>query len=249
MKTYRWRNPYMDLVTTKPEFILPEIDRTYPPDELARLQTRMDSFSGIIIEIGSGSGKHLIERAASAPHLLHIGFELRFKRTFRTAEKAEQRELKNLVVVRGDAAKIETLLGGRKVQGVYINFPDPWQKKQWKKHRLINPEYLSLLHRSLVPGGFFAYKTDHKEYFEASVDLVLDQPGYKLIQLTTDLHQSPYNDENVRTEFEQLFTSQNLPTYYLKAVTKELSPTEAATSSHRVDPLHPQGLEQYNCAH
>ena len=208
----------MDLVETKPATLLPQIDGEYDPEHLKTFTQKRDSASAIYVEIGSGSGGHLIGRALKQPDALFIGFELRYKRAFRTAEKAEKEGLTNLVVVRGDAQSLPTLFENSKVDGYYINFPDPWGKKHWKKHRLINTEYLQVLHRYLRPGGFLAYKTDHHEYFLSGESVIRDSTLFEVTERTEDLHSSEYLADNITTEFESLFLSKGLPICFLRAV-------------------------------
>ncbi|MCB0332665.1 MAG: hypothetical protein KDD55_04150, partial [Bdellovibrionales bacterium] len=125
----KWRNPYMDLVSTKPTYILPQEDDRFDPLAVKSLQERIGAFSSLILEIGSGSGGHLISRAEQNPDAFHLGFELRYKRVFRTAEKSEKLGLQNLTIVRGDARLLPEILGELQATGCYINFPDPWGKK------------------------------------------------------------------------------------------------------------------------
>lgn len=218
MKFTKWRNPYMDLVTTKPTYILPQEDDSFDTAALESLHKRISQYPSLVLEIGSGSGGHLIALAEREPDTFHLGFELRYKRVFRTAEKAELRGLQNLTVVRGDARMLSEILGGFKASGCYINFPDPWGKKSWKKHRIMSEEYLSLLYQHLSPEGFLSYKTDHQEYFRWTIELVERLPHFDVIEHTEHLHESPYIDSNITTEFESLFLSQGLPIYYLKAL-------------------------------
>ncbi len=218
MKFKKWRNPYMDLVTTKPSYILPQRDDAFEDAALQTLRERISQHSSLILEIGSGSGGHLISLAERNPDIFYLGFELRYKRVFRTAEKAELQGLSNLTIVRGDARMLPGILGELKASGCYINFPDPWGKKGWKKHRIMNEEYLSLLYQYLSPEGFLSYKTDHQEYFRSTVELVERLPHFEVIEHTEHLHESPFIDANITTEFESLFLSQGLPIYYLKAL-------------------------------
>lgn len=217
VKTLSWKNPYIDALQTLPETIidLPR-DKNYG-EACARIQQTMEKYSGTVVEIGSGSGAHLIGQAAKSPARLHIGFELRYKRAFRTAEKAAQADLENLLVIRGDANCIAELFPICSLAGIYINFPDPWSKKKWNKHRIISEKNLTVYHQLIKHDGFFSYKTDHQEYFKASLALIRTMGTYDIEWYTEDLWQSCYNSENIATEFEMLFRSKKLPIYALFA--------------------------------
>ena len=93
MPATRWKNPYTALVKTKPQLLRPFCDNTVADDDVDFVKSALARFDTRFCEIGSGSGGHLIELARKHPGTLCIGFELRFKRIYRTAQKAEEAEL------------------------------------------------------------------------------------------------------------------------------------------------------------
>ena len=216
---WRWRNKYLDLIQTKPELIIAPPSGVWGPAEHERFShlalDRRAQVSGIVVELGSGSGQHLITQARTHPEVLFIGFELRFKRAYRTAEKAERLGIKNLLVLQHDARSLGDLFPQKSLAGVYINFPDPWSKRQWLKHRMLTLEFLGVLASRLQPGGFFSYKTDHRECFDAVVEALPHLP-FETTLLTRDLYSEGDLSDNVPTEFEGLFRSQNLPIHHLR---------------------------------
>lgn len=213
-----WKNQYIDLVESKTEKIISLITDTASPTHRETLSTWIQPYRSVYCEIGSGSGGHLIELAARDPSSAYIGFELRFKRAFKTASKAEQRGLKNLFVVRANAKTIPQFFAPNSLAGIYINFPDPWSKKHWKKNRILNPEFLQVVLAVLRPGGFLSYKTDHGEYFEETVATLRNMPSFSIGKLSSDLHASEFMSGNIATEFENLFKSQGLKINFMEAV-------------------------------
>ena len=219
VKPERWSNPYMALVETMPEYIVglgPEDGLT--PEELIAVRARVAGAPRLLIELCSGSGHHLLELGRRNPDAFLAGFELRYKRAFRTAEKARDAGLTNVMVFKTRAEHISEYFTAQSVDGIYINFPDPWSKKRrWSKHRLLKSEYLEALAALLKPGGFFAYKTDHRECFEEVLAEVRRQGRLSISRLTFDLRNSEFATENIDTEFERLFVSQAKPIHYLLA--------------------------------
>ena len=65
---------------------------------------------------------------------------------------------------------------------VRIFFPDPWPKKRHSKRRLIQPEFLHLLHQKLTPTGIVRLATDWAEYAEWMVKHFAANPGFNLLQ-------------------------------------------------------------------
>jgi tRNA (guanine-N7-)-methyltransferase len=214
---HREINPYRTLVTSMGRKILVN-GTTDVSDETGDLvRSALSPFLKRYCEIGSGSGIHLVTRAQRDRAGAYIGIELRYKRAYRTAEKAERAGLDNLFVLRTDARHLPRLFRDTPLHGIYINFPDPWDKRRWHKNRILGPSLLDQASTLLEPGGFIAYKTDHQEYFESSLSLFEADPRYQVAEFSRDLYGSTHLEENVPTEFERLFLSQGLPIYFLRA--------------------------------
>lgn len=211
-------NRFVDLVKTKPDSLFNGRRELISPDHLALLESKIAGYQGVICELGSGSGSHLIERAALDRNRLFVGFELRFKRSFRTVEKAELRDVNNLLIIRDDLRRISTYFKPQSLDGIYINFPDPWDKRRWLKHRVLTAEFLQVVASLLRENGFLSYKTDHPDYFEQTKQLIDQGADLKIVELSRDLYQSDYLTKNVVTEFEQLFLSKGTRIHYLLAV-------------------------------
>ena len=209
----------MHLVTTKPGIIVAETDRELADNSRKEIQAIIGEFPECYVELGSGSGMHLIKLAARSPQALCVGLEIRFKRAFKTGEKAEGNELSNIRVLRTDARQIRHLFSPGQVSAFFINYPDPWEKRRWRKNRLINAELIQTMWDLLKPGGFLRYKTDHQEYFASTCPLLAPQK-WEIQRHTTDLLKSPYLDNNIPTEFEMLFKSQGKPLCLVEAVKK-----------------------------
>lgn len=214
-------NQYVDLIHEFPEVIVAASNDSLKDEQKLQLRKKVDAYKQIYCELGSGSGMHLLDRAEADPDGLYIGFELRFKRSYKTAEKSVRRGLTNLMVVRTNARLLPTLFERETIDGVYINFPDPWDRERWAKHRLLVPEFIEQLFKLLTPTGFVAYKTDHQARFEEVLQFFEEATGFETAELSRDLLQSEFAGDNVPTEFEKLFKSKGLPIFYLRA--KKLS--------------------------
>jgi tRNA (guanine-N7-)-methyltransferase len=210
-------NPFIALVATKPHLIL-RGSRTegLSPESAERLRAALAKFPEVYVEVGSGSGGHLIERARRSPSALFVGFELRFKRVFRTAEKAEENGLQNVLVLQHDGAQLESIFGPTSLAGIFVLFPDPWEKRRWRKHRILSESFLATASRLLKPGGILHYKTDHSQYFEETVKRFEGNKDFSLARITRDLHRDAPDPSNIESEFEKLFKSKQLPIHLLE---------------------------------
>jgi tRNA (guanine-N(7)-)-methyltransferase len=172
-----WENQYIQLVSTKPGIIFGERENDLTEEARSQFRERVRRHSKIFVELGSGSGMHLLSLARSHPDALCAGFEIRFKRAFKTGEKAERHGLSNVAVMRADARQISTLFEPESVDGFFVNYPDPWDKRRWWKNRLVNEALVETMWSLLKSGGMFRYKTDHPEYLAYEQDY--DQSRYE----------------------------------------------------------------------
>lgn len=217
MRERRWVNPYIERLPALQSLITGNPDGPLADQEIAHIRSLCAAVPLVFVELGSGSGGHLIGQAQRHPDALWIGVELRFKRLVRTAEKAIERGLTNVHVVRTDGLCLDTVLLSDSIDALYVNFPDPWDKRRWKKHRLLSTESLTRIFPLLRSGAEVRFKTDHQGYFEDVLAAVSEHEGFVLTAVSRDLHRSHLVQENVVTEFEQLFLHQGLPIYYLSA--------------------------------
>ena len=206
-------NPYSQKVYDHPGRIFLFEDKDNEVSSIRELCSNTPTYC----EIGSGSGTHLIELGKRNPKAKYFGFEIRYKRSVRTIEKAKEAKVDNVYVLKTHGEILETIFPENSLSGVYVNFPDPWAKKKQQKNRIIQTPYLNKLNKLLKDNGFFSFKTDHQEYFNFVHSLILKHPNFELSEHSQDLHNSSYLEQNIQTEFETLFLSQKLPIYYLKA--------------------------------
>ncbi|MCO6430743.1 MAG: tRNA (guanosine(46)-N7)-methyltransferase TrmB [Deltaproteobacteria bacterium] len=218
MRQKRWQNQYIALLESMPELILRCPEGLPAPFEAEFLTQKLNRFEKVIAELGCGSGGHLVAQAKLNPMALFLGFELRSTRTFRSAEKAKDENLDNLIFLRCDARRIAEVLSEDSLSGIYINFPDPWaDRRKWAKHKLLKGSFLSLLCSMLRPGGFISYKTDHAPSFADTHALIKENPLLSITKLSQNLHHSEYLQGNVFSEFERLFHSKGFPVFFIEA--------------------------------
>ena len=209
-----WTNQYIPLVQQSNERILEELRGEFPEDGIASFRKLCSKYKSIALEIGSGSGMHLLQQAEHSPNTLFVGFELRYKRAFRTIEKAVQRGLENIFMVRGDARKVEELFKREELDKIYIRYPDPWGKERWKKHRLVQSGYISILLELLKTNGELSFRTDHREYFLSGMSHLKSFKALEAIEYSEDLAKEQGDRFQPSSEFELLFISQKKPIHH-----------------------------------
>ncbi len=206
-------NPYRPRVLEFPGLIFPWVE---PEVEAQTLLEKTSKYKSLFLEIGSGSGGHLISLAQANPDFAVIGVELRYKRAVRTVEKAIKSNLSNLFVIRADVHHVFPIFADNSVAAVFVNFPDPWEERKRWKHRTMSLTLLDFCKRVLMEIGTLAIKTDHQAYFDAFLADIHSHQIFKILELSRDLHHSEFSAGNILTEFERLFQSQGLPIHYAK---------------------------------
>lgn len=185
-------------------------------EDLEKVRQLLSTKERVYLEIGSGSGGHILERASKDQAALYLGFEIRYKRSVRTIEKAKRDSIENVYIARTNANNLYELVPANSISGIYINFPDPWPKERKKKNRFFSEKFLTNVKPLLKENAFIAFKTDHRDYFEYVTRICRSREDYRLVEYTEDLYASEYLANNVQSEFEKLFLDQELPIYYLQ---------------------------------
>ncbi len=164
----------------------------------------------LFIEIGTGKGRFLTEHAANNPNTLYIGIEKFSSVIIRAIEKVETLELNNIRLIRFDAENIESIFDKGEVDRIYLNFSDPWPKDRHAKRRLTSSTFLKRYDNILTPSGEIIFKTDNRSLFDFSLDQAKES-AWNIQQITYDLHNSPLNEGNIMTEYEERFSTQGIP--------------------------------------
>ena len=167
----------------------------------------------IHVEIGTGKGNFIINKAIKYPNINFIGIEKFDSIIARCLQKIPE-GLDNLKIVRMNALEIDEVFK-KEVDTVYLNFSDPWPKKKWHKRRLTSHLFLEKYDSIFKKEKRIVQKTDNRDLFEYSL-VSLNTYGYKLVDISLDLHNSSIED-NIETEYEAKFSKLG-PIYYVEAV-------------------------------
>lgn len=188
------------------------------------------------LELGCGKGGYLAQLASSHPEINYLGIDITdkvlvlAKRKIEAAYAAKGLPADNVQIMSLDIERIQNAFSGQDtVQRIYINFCNPWNRKaSHKKHRLTYTRQLLLYRDFLADGGEIYFKTDDAGLFRDSLEY-FPEAGYEIIWHTFDLHQHE-PAWNIRTEHEQMFTEQGIPTKALIAAKRLADPQQLQQS-------------------
>lgn len=175
------------------------------------------NYNPIHIEVGMGKGRFIMELARQNPKINYIGIEKYSSVLVRALEKRkEEPEMSNLFFIRMDAENICDFFSEAEIDRIYLNFSDPWPKERHAKRRLTSKEFFARYDKILALEGRVIFKTDNRDLFDFSVEQV-PEAGWKLEDVTYDLHNSELAKENIMTEYEAKFSAMGTPINRLAA--------------------------------
>lgn len=176
----------------------------------------------IHLEIGSGKGQFIMNMALKYPEINFIGMELQ-----ETAVAIAGKKIldtvgympKNLRLLYGNGAGVETYFEKEEVQKMYLNFSDPWPKSRHERRRLTYKTFLESYKAILPEHGVVEFKTDNRHLFEYSMVSFRD---FGMTWQCEDYSLSLHDDadkvaDNVETEYEQKFLAKGQPIYWIRA--------------------------------
>lgn len=172
----------------------------------------VNDYQDFFLEIGAGKGQFLLNMALNHPNCFFIGMERNVTCAGFTARKLVENNITNAKLVFANAEQTLPLINDDSVNGIFLNFSDPWPKKRHAKRRLTSESFITQYYRILKKGGQLIFKTDNYDLFSYSLELV-QTSDFKLIG--ADYSYNGRDDFDAITEYEEDFREQNLPIYRL----------------------------------
>lgn len=137
-----------------------------------------NSVKEIWLEVGFGSGEHLLWQAQHNPGTGFIGCEPFINGIASLLGRIEQAGVNNIRLHDEGAADVLDVLPDRSLSRVFILFPDPWPKARHHKRRFISAENIEHLARVIKPGGELRISSDIPDYITASLIQIRRKGGF-----------------------------------------------------------------------
>ena len=145
--------------------------------EFLNITSLFPTAEDVVLEIGFGMGEATALIARDFPNTGFLAVEVHKPGIGKLMARVEELALSNIRIIEGDAHPIiTTMIPDKTVDSVHLFFPDPWPKKRHNKRRIVNAEFLALIHPKIKDGGFFHIATDWVPYAEYIEEIFAASP-------------------------------------------------------------------------
>jgi len=131
-------------------------------------------YDRVSVEVGFGSGRHLLYQAEKNPNTLFIGLEIHTPSAQQVLKQIELQGIENIWVVNYDARLFLEMLPSNICNQIFVHFPVPWDKKP--QRRVISKSFLAESMRVLGKDGRLELRTDSDNYFLYALDTFFSVP-------------------------------------------------------------------------
>lgn len=171
------------------------------------------------LEIGFGSGRHLLHQAKAHPDKLFVGLEIHTPSIAQVLRRLELEGLKNVLIVAYDARLFLEILPSNSVERIFLHFPVPWEKKPHR--RVVSEAFLDEAIRVLAVSGSFELRTDSPDYFAFTLEQMLRlEQAHFLVRKNSEIA--------VSSKYEDRWKRQQKSIYDLLLTNQIFSPTLAS---------------------
>ncbi|MDY2728254.1 MAG: tRNA (guanosine(46)-N7)-methyltransferase TrmB [Candidatus Onthovivens sp.] len=183
----------------KNQFLIEDLSK----DNFLNFSKQKDLF----LEIGPGKGKFIIELAKKYPDYNFLVVEINKTIAGYCLKAIDRSELTNVKLVADDFYKIVDCLEPNSIDGIFLNFSDPWPKKRHTKRRLTSDNFFKAYYKILKLNHNIYIKSDNKPFFDYSYDQAL-KFKYSVLSLCEDYKDDDEFDSV--TEYEEKFFNKGI---------------------------------------
>ena len=127
----------------------------------------------VMLDIGCGNARSTLASAVWRQDIDHFATDVLPVVIRYATRRANQRGLKNVrFAVIGGRELLADYVAPHSIAEIHVYHPQPFYEARLVHKRLITPEFIALVHRSLVPGGLFVLQTDNPGYWKYMQQIV-----------------------------------------------------------------------------
>ncbi len=158
----------------------------------------------LVIEIGFGSGRHLLYQAKTHKENLYIGLEIHKPSIEQVIKQIKIQSIDNLLLLNYDARIFLEFVPSNSVKQIFVHFPVPWDKKP--SRRVISQNFIEEAQRVLKIDGTLELRTDSENYFQYALETFLASNRL-------DIHIKKNQDAVITSKYEDRWLKQEKNIY------------------------------------
>jgi tRNA (guanine-N7-)-methyltransferase len=196
--------------------------------------------SDVWLEIGFGSGEHLLGRAAEHPGICCIGCEPFQDGVVKVLDAIETGGRQNIRLYSDDARDLMRVLPPGCIGRAFVLFPDPWPKRRHVKRRLLSRRTFTLLADVMRSGAELRIATDIGDYATGILLAAREEGSFRWrVSGASSWRERPPGW--IRTRYEEKAMAAGRRCYFLSFERRKKGGTTAGGHSLIWDPLKLQG--------
>ena len=164
-------------ITRKQEHSLLKLDK-YTIKSLSEISSLSENYDYCKLEIGFGNSEYLQKEALENPSTLFIGSEVYLSGIGTLIGAIVENEMHNVRIFPEDARILLDQGDENIFDEIVILCPDPWPKDRHHKRRLLQPEFIEMLLKTLKWNGSLYISTDWEHYAD-EIRINLNHPSLK----------------------------------------------------------------------
>ncbi len=171
----------------------------------------------VALEIGCGKGGFVLELAKREKEVNYLALEKMSNVILTPMEEVKKQGVENVRFLNIRAECIPCYIPEGSLDCIYLNFSTPLPKLGYATQRLTHRNFLEVYKRLLKKGGKILQKTDDRDFFDFSLEEYA-ACGFRLENVTYDLHAEGNPPWNIVTEYEAKWVERGLPIHRVEAV-------------------------------
>ncbi|MBO4940548.1 MAG: tRNA (guanosine(46)-N7)-methyltransferase TrmB [Clostridia bacterium] len=184
---------------------------------LIDFQAAFGNDNPVALEIGCGKGGFVIALAKEQPNINYLALEKMSNVILTPMEEVKKQGVENVRFLNIRAECLPCYIPEGSLDAIYLNFSTPLPKLGYATQRLTHRNFLKTYKKLLKNGGRILQKTDDRDFFEFSLE-EYRACGFRLENVTYNLHENGNPDWNIVTEYEQKWVDRGLPIHRVEAV-------------------------------
>lgn len=180
---------------------------TFNPRSLQNAQS-------IHLEIGSGTGEHLVHLAAQHPDDLFLTAEPFIAGTANLIKQIVDHHISNIRTYPDDGMALLQALQSQSIDHAYVLFPDPWPKKRHAMRRFVQHATVDELARVIRRAGNLLLATDDLGMLDWMLSHMIARPDFKWINQDLAECASPLPG-HIHSRYAKKAIECQKPLYYL----------------------------------